>query len=292
MKIASMLKQPQPLFSFEFFPPKTDEGLGNLLETVTALRDLSPSFVSMTYGAGGSTRSKTIDLVSKIKKDVGIEAAAHLTCVGHSQSELREILSELDHKGIENIIALRGDPPKGQSAFVPAANGFRYAAELVGFIRKNFSFSIGVAGYPEKHIEAVDMESDLRHLKNKVEAGGDFIITQLFFDNTDYFALVAKLRQMGIQAPVVAGLMPITDFDQTKRFTTMCGAKIPPRLLAELEKCGSDKERVTQIGIDHAVSQCRELLEKGAPGIHFYTLNKSRSTREIFKQLKQDGVVR
>lgn len=291
MKISALLQKKTPVFSFEFFPPKTDEGLTNLLETVASLKELAPSFVSMTYGAGGSTRSKTIDLVSKIKHEIGIEAAAHLTCVGHNQDELKDILSELEHKGIENVVALRGDPPKGQSAFVPAANGFRYASQLVQFIRENFAFSIGVAGYPEKHVEASSLDVDMGHLRKKIQAGGDFIITQLFFDNADYFSFVNKLRKMGVNAPVVAGLMPITDFEQVKRFTTMCGAKIPSFLLQALEKNSADKEHVSRLGVDHAVAQCRGLLKQGVPGIHFYTLNKSRSTREIFTRLQQEKVV-
>jgi methylenetetrahydrofolate reductase (NADPH) len=259
---------------------------------VGALKELSPSFVSMTYGAGGSTRAKTIDLVSKIKHDIGIEAAAHLTCVGHSQSELKEILGELEKKGVENIIALRGDPPKGEKTFTPAQNGFRYASELVKFIRSQFSFSIGVAGYPEKHVEAESLEKDITHLKEKITAGGDFVVTQLFFDNADYFSYVEKLKATDVHVPVIAGIMPITDADQIKRFATMCGAKIPKRLAAALEEAKGDKEKVVEIGIQHAVSQCQELLDKKIPGIHFYTLNKSRSTREIFLRLRRERVER
>lgn len=261
------------------------------METIGSLGNLSPSFVSMTYGAGGSTRAKTVELVSKIKRETGIEAAAHLTCVGHSQSELREILQELNNRGIENVLALRGDPPKGQQIFVAAKDGFSHASELVRFIRKNFSFCIGVAGYPEKHIEALSMEDDLNYLKEKVASGGDFIVTQLFFDNADYFSFVARLHEMKVSAPVAAGIMPITDFDQIKRFASMCGARLPASLREELEAAGANHDHVVEIGIKHAIRQCEELLLKGVPGIHFYTLNKSRSTREIFLALKKKGVV-
>lgn len=292
MQIKTLLKNSSPLFSFEFFPPKTDEGLSALLETVSSLKDLNPSYVSITYGAGGNTRAKTVELVAKIKRDIGLETAAHLTCVGHSQNELKDNLTELQQKGIENIVALRGDPPKGETRFTPAPNGFRYASELTAFIRKNFQFSIGVAGYPEKHIESPSLESDIQHLKEKIEAGGDFVITQLFFDNAHYYSYVKRLRALGVTVPVVAGIMPITDVEQTKRFTTMCGASIPAPLLAKLESAATDKEKIAEIGVEHSVSQCQDLLENKVPGIHFYTLNKSRSTREILERLKKCGATR
>ena len=291
MKVASILQQGRPVISFEFFPPKTDDGLFNLLATIAALKDLSPSFVSMTYGAGGSTRAKTVELVSRIKNEIGIEAVAHITCVGHSRKELDSILTELKERGIENILALRGDPPKGQSTFTPAPDGFAHATELAGFARSRFPFCIGVAGYPEKHIEAPSLDTDLAHLKEKIQAGGEFIVTQLFFDNAVYFSFIDKCRRLGIDVPVIAGIMPITDFDQIKRFASMCGATIPPALHARLEAAGENKEEVETIGIQHATAQCEELLKRGAPGIHFYTLNKSRSTREIFLQLKAKKVV-
>jgi methylenetetrahydrofolate reductase (NADPH) len=291
MKVKQFLNGKKPLVSFEFFPPKTNEGVATLMETIQALKELKPSFVSMTYGAGGSTRERTVSLVSAIKHKIGLEAVAHLTCVGHSQSELRGLLKELEGEGIENIVALRGDPPKGQTRFVQAPDGFRYGSELVQFIRKEFNFCVGVAGYPEKHPEAPTLEKDLEHLKTKVDAGGDFVVTQLFFDNRDYFNFVKRLRSIGVTTPVIAGIMPITDVDQIKRFTSMSGATIPPTLLAELEKVKSDKARVIEAGIRYATAQCTELLKKGAPGIHFFTLNKSQSTREIFLNLKKNGSV-
>lgn len=291
MKVNSILGKGRPVVSFEFFPPKTDEGVSNLMETIGALKDLSPSYVSLTYGAGGSTREKTVRLVSVIKHEVGLEAIAHLTCVGHSRAELESILNELRDAGIDNVLALRGDPPKGQSEFRPAPDGLRYASELVELIRRRFSFCVGVAGYPEKHPEAPSMEIDLAHLKKKVEAGGDFIVTQLFFNNRDYFSFVERLRSMGVTVPVIAGIMPITDVDQIKRFTDLCRAKIPEALSARLEKVKHDREAVVNVGIEHATKQCEELIRGGAPGIHFYTLNKSRSTLEIFSRLKRGGIV-
>lgn len=289
MKISHMLATGRPAISFEFFPPKTTEGYRTLAESIAELKPLNPSFVSITYGAGGSTRQKTIELVSQIKKNLLIEAAAHLTCVGHTRDEIKGILQELGRNGIENIIALRGDPPKGKEKFEAVAGGFRYASELVSFIRSGFPFSLGVAGYPEKHVEATSLEDDLSHLKDKVDAGGDFIITQLFFNNADFFRFKERLTAKGIKAPVIAGLMPITNFDQIKRFTQLCGASIPDDLRKKLEAADGDEEKVAQVGIDHAVAQCRELLDKKVSGIHFYTLNRSRATREVFSTLKKEG---
>jgi len=229
---------------------------------------------------------KTVQLVSDIKHKIGLEAAAHLTCVGHTQSELEGVLGELAQRGIENVLALRGDPPKGQTEFVPTAQGFHHASQLVHLIRRKFTFGIGVAGYPEKHIEAISLEEDLLHLKDKVSAGADFVVTQLFFDNQDYFEFVRRVRALGMMAPVIAGIMPITDFEQTQRFTAMCGAKIPPDLMKKLAEAGGNREKVAAIGIDHATEQCVDLLKRGAAGIHFYTLNKSQATRQIFENLK------
>ncbi len=291
MKVSQLFSAGRPLFSFEFFPPKTDEGLVSLLNTISHLKELKPSFVSMTYGAGGSTRQKTVQLVSKIKKETGIEAAAHLTCVGNTEAELVSVLEELQAAGVDNVLALRGDPPKGQNTFVPVKGGFRYATDLVQLIRKKFKFCVGVAGYPEKHVEAPSLKADLAHLNEKVGAGADFIVTQLFFNNADYFRFVDQVRALGIQVPVVAGIMPVTDTDQIKRFTSMCGARLPERLLKSLEEAGGDKEKVVQVGIQYATDQCRELLERKVPGIHFYTLNKSHATAEIFKNLKEGSFI-
>ena len=291
MKIKDLLGKGRPSVSFEFFPPKTDAGIATLLETIAALKPLAPTFVSMTYGAGGSTRARTVELVSRIKNKIGLEAMAHLTCVGHTKNELSAILTELRDEGIENVLALRGDPPKGETRFVAHAGGFSHAADLVGFIRERFSFGVGVAGYPEKHPEAAALDVDMKHLREKVARGADFVISQLFFSNADYFAFVERLRVLGVSVPVIPGIMPVTDTEQVKRFTQMCGARLPKELLARLDLAGPDKAAVVRIGIEHATHQCEELLKRGAPGIHFYTLNKSEATREVFLRLKSAGVV-
>jgi len=280
-----MLAAGRPLFSFEFFPPKDEAAAAELMRVVASLQELRPDFVSVTYGAGGSTRAKTIDLVVRIKREAGIEAAAHLTCVGHSKDEIRAVLRELADQGIENILALRGDPPRGQTIFAPHPDGFRYANELAVEVAK-MGFCFGVAGYPEKHIEAPSFEIDLQNLKRKVGAGASFVTTQLFFHNAHYFDFVARARAIGVHVPIIPGIMPITNYAQIQRFATLCGAKIPAALAQELGAAQDDLEAVTRIGVRHAAQQCRELLQKGAPGIHFYTLNKSRATREILEHLR------
>lgn len=287
MKIKELFDRGNPVFSFEFFPPKDEAGITSLMETVKNLQDLDPSFVSVTYGAGGSTRRKTIEITKRIKQELGIEAMSHLTCVGHSRDEISAILDEIETAEIENIMTLRGDPPRGETHFVPHPDGFRHANELVTFIRSQKpAFCLGVAGYPEGHPEASSKEADLTNLKRKVDAGANFIVTQLFFDTRDYFDLTERAQAVGIRLPVVPGIMPITDVAQIKRFTQMCGAKIPPALLAELETVDGNKEAVVEIGIRYSTAQCESLLKNGAPGIHFYTLNKSASTRTILSNLK------
>ena len=287
MKIRNRLNPSNPCFSFEFFPPKTDEGTANLLKTLEDLAPLEPGFVSVTYGAGGSMRDRTVELVTRIKQTTGIEAMAHLTCVGHSQEELREILQRLAAAKIDNVLPLRGDPPKGETRFVPAAGGFRYASELVQFIREeDFNFCLGGACYPEGHPETVSRDDDLRHLKAKVDAGLDFLITQLFFDNAFYFDFVERARRAGINIPIVPGIMPITNFEQVHRFTRMCGTTVPMRLGLQLERVKDQPEAVVQLGVAHATVQCMELLARGVPGIHFYTLNKSPATRMIVGALR------
>jgi methylenetetrahydrofolate reductase (NADPH) len=291
MKVKDILQRSQPAVSFEFFPPKTEAGLASLLDTIAALKPLEPSFVSMTYGAGGSTRAKTVELVSRIRHEIGLEAVAHLTCVGHTRDEIQSILAQFRDAGIDNVLALRGDPPKGQEKFTATRGGFSHASDLVSFIRERFTFGVGVAGYPEKHPEAPSLEADVKHLREKVQRGADFVITQLFFSNADYFSFVERLRTLGITVPIIPGIMPVTDTDQVKRFTQMCGARLPKDLLARLELAGPDKAAVARIGVEHATAQCQELLQRGAPGIHFYTLNKSEATRDVFLRLKSAGVV-
>lgn len=289
MKIRTRLNPSNPCFSFEFFPPKTPEGEQQLWETLEDLRSLDPGFVSVTYGAGGSTRDRTIELVTQIKARTGIEAMAHLTSVGHTREELGQLLDRLAAARIENILALRGDPPKGESTFKRPEGGFAYASELVAFIReKDLGFSVGVAGNPEGHLESTK-EADLKNLKHKVDEGADFVVTQLFFDNAFYFDFVERARRIGINAPVVPGIMPITNYEQVQRFVRMCGATVPMRLQLELERVKDDAQAVMQLGVAHATLQCSELLARGVPGIHFYTLNRSPASRMILSALRARG---
>ncbi|MBI4368015.1 MAG: methylenetetrahydrofolate reductase [NAD(P)H] [Candidatus Omnitrophica bacterium] len=289
MKISDCYRQQKQTFSFEFFPPKTDDGEKKLFEIVAHLKQLKPSFVSVTYGAMGTTRANTIRIVERIQDEIGIEAAAHLTCVGQSKDEIETVLEELHEKGIENIVALRGDPPKGESEFKPVPNGFRHASELVRFIRKHpkfqDAFSLAVAGYPECHVECRDREKDLQHLKMKVEEGSDVVITQLFFNNRDFFDFVNRCRKTGIRIPIVPGIMPVTHGPQIQRFASMCGAGIPKKIQEAIEKFGDDQPSVEAFGVEYATEQCRELLKNGVPGIHFYTLNKSHATERIYTNL-------
>jgi len=285
MRIDSLFAGPRPVFSFEFFPPKSPPGEAALLAAVERLRLLEPSFVSVTYGAGGSTRQKTLEIVTHIKRDFGIEAMAHLTCVGHSREELRAILDHLRDSGVENILALRGDPPQGETRFVAPPNGFAYASELTAFIRAGYDFCVGGACYPEGHTECRDLEVGIRHLRAKVDAGAAFLITQLFYDNADYFAFVQRARAAGIRVPILPGIMPITDGPQIERIARLCGARIPDALRRHLLASAS-AEAAQSVGVDWAVRQCRDLLAGGAPGIHFYTLNKSPATAAILTALR------
>lgn len=292
MKIRSRLNPSRPCFSFEFFPPKTPEGEAQLWATLEDLRGLDPGFVSVTYGAGGSTRDRTIELVTHIKERTGIEAMAHLTCVNHTKDELAHILERLAHARVENVLALRGDPPKGQAAFTKTEGGFEFASELVAFIREqDLGFGVGGAAYPEGHVETASREADLKHLKTKVDEGCDFVITQLFFDNAFYFDFVERARRAGINVPIVPGIMPITNYEQVQRFVRMCGATVPMRLQLALEKVKDDHDAVMQLGVAHATVQCMELLARGVPGIHFYTLNKSPASRMIVTALRASGSV-
>ena len=285
MKIIDIIRQGKPVFSFEFFPPKDIDGFDQLFKTIDNLKPLNPAFVSVTYGAGGSTRSKTIDLVGRIKKEIGLESMAHLTCVGHNSDEILNVLGDIKKQNVDNVLALRGDPPAGEINFTKPNNGFGYGVELVQFISEHFSFCIGVAGYPEGHPESSNRKEDLFHLKKKVLAGASFIVTQLFFDNKYYFDFVANLRNIGIDVPVIPGIMPIVNLKQIKRFTKMCGATVPHDLMVRLEAVQDDPESVYQIGVDHAANQCRKLLMQGAPGVHFYTLNRSRATLSVLERL-------
>ncbi|MBI3550525.1 MAG: methylenetetrahydrofolate reductase [NAD(P)H] [Elusimicrobia bacterium] len=286
MRIPELFGRGKPVFSFEFFLPKIQDDMAAFRSTVVDLKRLAPSFVTLTYGAGGSARDRTIEVAGMIKQELGIETASHLTCITHTRAEMAQILERVSGFGIENIVALRGDPPKDVALPPLESREFRYATDLVRFIREKERFSMAVAGYPEKHPEAVSEDDDLRRLKEKVDAGGDWVITQLFFDNRHYFRFVERARGAGIRCPIVPGIMPVTGFSQLQRFTTMCGASLPPDLVSALEPIQDDRDKVVRFGIEYATRQCRDLLSGGAPGIHFYTLNKSHSTATILSLLR------
>ncbi len=287
MKICDAHGRDRPVFSFEFFPPKTDEAAGQLMETVADLKEiLAPDFVSVTYGAGGSTRARTLECVTRIQGELGITSMAHLTCVGATRVEVGEVVEKLSQRGIENVLALRGDPPKGEESFQATEGGFTHANELIAFLSERFQLCIGAACYPEAHPESDSTEDDLRWTRAKVDAGAAFLTTQLFFDNADYFSFVERALSAGISVPIVPGIMPITNVAQIERFTKMCGAGIPEDLLARLRRYQDDPALVMATGIEHAIQQCRGLLEGGAPGLHFYTLNKSHATRSILAAVR------
>jgi methylenetetrahydrofolate reductase (NADPH) len=290
MRIDELLAAPGaggPLFSFEFFPPKTEAGEQNLHTALAELRELEPSFVSVTYGAGGSTRAKTIEIVRAIKRDYGLEAMAHFTCVGATVPERRSTLDEMSAAGIDNVLALRGDPPAGEEVWRKTDGGLEYSSELVSLIAADYPFAIGAACFPETHIHAVSPEADLEHLAEKVAAGVNFLITQLFFDNSLYFDFLARARAAGIEVPIVPGILPITQIGQSQRMAQMCGASIPEGLRRELHaRRDQPEEAVRDFGVAYATLQCAELLAAGAPGIHFYTLNRSPATRAILSALK------
>ena len=290
MKIIELFKSQSKVISFELFPPKRGGNLETLFQTVEVLKELAPSYISITYGAGGSTRDMTYDIAVRLK-EAGILPLVHFTCVGHSRDEIRQLLHRLQNSGIENLLALRGDPPKGQTTFVPAIDGFGYANELVSFIRaEGFDFCLGVAGYPETHPEAKNFEEDLLNLKRKVEAGAQFIVTQLFFDNRDYFNYVKRLNGMNLKVPVQPGIWLLTDYAQIEHFQTLSGAKIPKELSDRIEPVKNNKEEIARIGIDYATRQCQELLQNGAPGIHFYVMNKSQSVKAVLENLHSIGL--
>jgi methylenetetrahydrofolate reductase (NADPH) len=286
MRIDQLLQNDGPVFSFEFFPPKTEVGEQNLYTALVELKTLDPAFVSVTYGAGGSTREKTIEIVKRIREEYGLEAMAHFTCVGATVPELHATLAEMQEAGIDNVLALRGDPPVGEEAWRKTEGGLEYSRELVELIAGGYPFAIGAACFPETHIHAVSPEADLERLGEKVRAGVDFLITQLFFDNAVYFDFIARARAVGIEVPIIPGIMPITRVGQVERMASMCGSSIPDGLRRELHARGEDPEAVLDFGVAYATLQCAELLAGGAPGIHFYTLNRSPATRAILSALK------
>ncbi len=276
--ISELFTQRRPLRSLEFFPPKDEAGVEALRQTATTLKRIAPDFVSVTYGAGGSTRERTAQVSRLLRQEIGFTVMPHLTCVGHSRAELNDLADQLHAGGYRNIMTLRGDPPKGQTEFVPDKDGLRYGSDLVGLLKaRHADFCLGVGGYPEKHPEAPSLEVDLDNLKRKVDAGAAFITTQLFFDNAVYYRFVEKCRARGIAVPVVPGIMPVLSLKQIKRFTEMCGATLPDKLIKRLEAAGETPEIVETVGNEWAVTQIRDLLTHGAPGYHLYIMNRAKS---------------
>lgn len=275
--IAELFARGRPLRSLEFFPPKDDAGVAALRGTAEALRRMGPDFVSVTYGAGGTTRDRTAQVSALLRGEFGFTVMPHLTCVGHTRGDLEALADQIHAQGFRNIMTLRGDPPKGATSFPVLPDGFRHAAELVALLkRRHPDFCLGVAGYPEKHPEAPSLEADLTHLKRKVDAGADFITTQLFFDNAVYYRFVERCREEGITVPIVPGIMPVLSLKQIQRFTQLCGSTLPAQLTARLEVAADNADVVEMVGIDWALHQIRGLLANGAPGYHLYILNRAR----------------
>jgi methylenetetrahydrofolate reductase (NADPH) len=286
MRIDAILAERRPVFSFEFFPPKTSEGLTNLRETLAVLSNDEPDFVSVTYGALGSTRDTTIDIVKWIKQDLGIEAMAHFTCVGATVDELRGTLDEIQAAGVDNVLALRGDPPAGQDEWVQTDGGLLYSTELIALLEEHYGFAVGAAAFPEVHPQAESAESDIRFLKAKQDAGASFLITQLFYDNDYYFDFVARAREAGITVPIIPGIMPVINLRNIRRITELCKSEIPEPFERQLEAREEDPQALQDLGVAYATLQCVDLLSRGAPGIHFYTLNRSPATRAILAALR------
>ncbi|MEK6269280.1 MAG: methylenetetrahydrofolate reductase [NAD(P)H] [Planctomycetales bacterium] len=287
MKIGEVYADGRFGLSFELFPPKTPAGEKTLFEHLNRLIEFSPSFITCTYGAGGSTQAKTLDIIDRVQNAYACMVASHLTCVGLSRNELIHYLQEADKRNISNIVALRGDPPQGADSFEPPEDGLRYASELVTLIRDAFpEFGIAVAGYPETHREAESPEADLENLQRKVELGGDLVITQLFYDNADFFRFQELCKVRGIQVPIVPGILPVTNLAQIQRISGLCGAKLPPAFEAALKQCEDDEEKQFEVGVRFAIEQVTELIDHGVPGIHFYVLNKSNATARILESVK------
>jgi methylenetetrahydrofolate reductase (NADPH) len=286
MRIEQILEERQPVFSFEFFPPKTPEGEANLRAALDDLKDDAPAYVSVTYGAGGSTRDKTVEIVKSIKQDYGIEAMAHFSLVGQSADGLRRQLDDIAEAGVDNVLALRGDPPQGETEWIAHPDGLHYSVELIEMIKAEYDFCVGAACFPEVHPDAPSLEEDLKYLKRKVDAGASFLITQLFFDNRDYFNFIDEARAVGIDVPIIPGIWPVTNYAQIKRIADLCKSRFPDRFERELEERREDLDAVADLGVAYAALQCVELLAKGAPGIHFYTLNRSPATRAIMAALR------
>lgn len=286
MKISERFQSGKPVISFEFFPPRTDAGFAPLFRSIAELRALDPGFVSVTMGAGGSTRSKTVDLVIRIQRETGLTAMAHLPCVGFERDQVGTILEQLSSAGVKNVLALRGDPPAGDADFVQPSDGFAYARDLIEYTRQqDLDLCIVAACYPETHPDALSPEDDLDNAKRKVDAGAEVLITQLFFENAKFFSFMDRARAAGINVPIVPGIMPIVSRAGVRRMTSMCGCEIPSELGAQLESVGDDEAATQELGVRWGTMQCRELLDSGVPGLHFYTLNKSSATRQIYENL-------
>lgn len=287
-RIKDVFDDQERTYSFELFPPKTDKGYENLLKTIAQLCELSPDYISCTYGAGGGNREKTFDVVQHIEEQHHVIGMAHLTCVLNTKDDIRTIVEDIKSRGIRNILALRGDPPQDQPDWQPTDDNYKYSSELAAFIRANFGdyFGIAVAGFPEGHILCPDRERDAEFLKLKIEAGADFVITQLFFDNKDYFEYIDRLRRIGVDVRVIPGILPITDYGALQRFCSLCGATVTDEVKKIFEPIQDDKETTVRAGVEFAIRQCKELLDGGAPGIHFYCLNKLHPTAEILQAVR------
>lgn len=288
LKITEILKKTRPV-SFEFSPPRSADGIPAVLEILEGLKTYDPDFVSVTYGAGGSTRAFTEEITVQAKRIAGVEVMAHLTCVGQIKEEIHGVLERLEAAGVENIIALRGDPPRGNTEFVPVAGGFQHATDLLEHIKANFKFGVAAACYPESHTESTDLETDLKYIKLKVDRGAEFLVTQLFYDNRDYFDFVERARAAGISVPIIPGILPVLNSAQVRRFTALCGSKVPPALDALLDKYADNDESARDMGVEYATTQVRELWEAGVPGVHFYVLNRDYSVSRILDNLQIPG---
>lgn len=276
----------RPVISFEIFPPKPDFPLDTVFATLEGLKDLDPAFISVTYGAGGTSTARSLEIVDKVKNGYGLETVAHLTCVGATPASIDEVLDRLRELGVENILALRGDPPAGQEAFAPPADGFPYAKDLVRHVKRCGFFSIAAAAYPEGHLECRDIDRDVEYLRLKVEEGVDLLVTQLFFDNALFYRFLDKVRKSGISCPVSAGVMPVLNVSQIKRITSLCGASIPASLAGVMEKYGAVPADMEKAGIEYAAAQMRDLLANGVDGLHLYTMNKAAQTKKIMESLR------
>lgn len=288
MKIREILQEKRTV-SCEFFPPREEDGIPGVFRAIDRVGAFNPDFVSVTYGAGGSTRSFTERITMQVKQETDLEVMAHLTCVAQTREEVHEVLGRLDEAGVDNVIALRGDPPRGQENFVPAEGGFQYATELIDHIRANFEFGLAAACYPEGHTESPDLDSDIRYAKEKVEKGADFLITQLFYDNKYFFEFMDRAHRAGIDVPIIPGVLPILNTAQIRRFTSLCGATIPSELNSKLDEYAEDDNAVRELGVEYASRQVEELWENGVPGIHFYVLNRSYSVSRILANLNLPG---